>query len=157
MPQKKPLFTESTDVPVGKSINEIMGMLVHAGATAINQDLAAGRVVGLSFVIPMPAGKIPYKLPVRTEPVFQKLNGRRDVWGKFSRNRMATKDREQAERIAWRQLFWWLKSQLALIDLGMVQAAEVLMPYMLAGDGRTFFEIHGPKLLEAPDVNTASG
>jgi len=149
--KKKTLFTESTDVPVSKSIGEIMGLLVHAGATAINQELEGRKVVGLSFVIPTAAGKIPYKLPVRTDPVFKTLNSRRDKWGQFNQTKMADRDREQAERIAWRQLYWWLKSQLALIDLGMVQAVEVLMPYMLAADGRTFFETHGPKLLASGD------
>ena len=63
---------------------------------------------------------------------------------------MASKDREQAERIAWRQMFWWLKAQLALVDMGMVESAEVLMPYMLAPDGRTFFDTYKPRMLEAP-------
>jgi hypothetical protein len=143
------LFTETTTVSVEKSVGEIMGLLVRAGAVAINQELANGTVTGLSFVIPHGNGRIPYKLPVRTEPVFQRINKRRVPYGQFSRTAMVAKDREQAERIAWRQLFWWLKSQLALIDLGMVQSSEVLMPYMLGSDGRTFFEIHGPKLLEA--------
>jgi hypothetical protein len=157
MPTKKTdsLFTESTDVPVSKSIGEILALLVRAGATSINQELEGGKVTGLSFVIPMGAGRIPYKLPVRVDPVFAKLNGRRDVWGKFGQRGMAAKDREQAERVAWRQLYWWLKSQLALIDLGMVQAGEVLMPYMLDREGRTFYEVHGPKLLEAPKGESA--
>lgn len=151
MPKKTDsLFTESTDVPVSKSINEIYALLVRAGAVAINQELDKGKTIGLSFVIPIGPGRLPFKLPVRVDPVFQKLNGRRDEWGRFSRRQMAAQDREQAERVAWRQLYWWLKLQLALIDLGMVQAAEVLMPYMLDSSGRSFFEVHGPKLLAAP-------
>jgi hypothetical protein len=37
----------------------------------------------------------------------------------------------------------------------MVQAGEVLMPYMLDREGRTFYEVHGPKLLEAPKGESA--
>jgi hypothetical protein len=151
--KQKPIFTESTDVPVAKSIGEIMGLLVQAGAVAINQELDGGRVTGLSFVIRVPDGQLPFRLPVRVDPVFQKLNGRRNHW---DQTKHKAKDREQAERVAWRQLYWWMKSQLALIDLGMVQAAEVLLPYMLGRDGRTFFETHGPKLLAAPEKASAS-
>ncbi len=67
---------------------------------------------------------------------------------------MEAKDREQAQRVAWRQLYWWLKSQLALIDLGMVETAEVMMPYMLGPDGRSFFDTYRPRL-EAPKAEGA--
>jgi hypothetical protein len=150
MAKQQSIFTENTEVPVSKSIGEIMGLLVRAGAVSINQELEGGKVIGLSFVIPVSGGRIPYKLPVRVDPVFEKLNGRREKWGQYSRVTMAEKDREQAERVAWRQLFWWLKSQLALIDLGMVETAEVLMPYMLGPDGRSFFDTYKPRMLEAP-------
>jgi hypothetical protein len=150
MAKQQTIFTETTEVSVEKSIGEIMGLLVRAGATSINQELDSGQVIGLSFVIPVSGGCIPYKLPVRIEPVFQKLNGRRDRYGQWSQSTMAKKDREQAARVAWRQLYWWLKSQLALIDLGMVETAEVLLPYMLASDGRSFFDTYKPRLLAAP-------
>ena len=149
MPAKQTLFTETTDVPVEKSIGEIMGLLVRAGAVAINQELAGGMVTGLSFVIPIGAGRLPFKLPVRVDPVFKKLNGQRKRDGQFCQTAMAGKDRAQAQRVAWRQLYWWLKSQLALIDLGMVETAEVLMPYMLGPDGVSFFDTYKPRLLES--------
>jgi len=147
---KDTLFTETTEVSVQKSIGEILGLLVRAGAVAINQELEGGKVIGLSFTIPIGPGRIPFKLPVRVDPVFKKLNNRRSPYGQFNRSNMAAKDREQAERVAWRQLYWWLKSQLAMIDLGMVETAEVLMPYMLGTDGVSFFDTYKPRLLEAP-------
>jgi hypothetical protein len=82
----------------------------------------------------------------RVEPVFKRLNGQRT----YNRLASAAKDREQAERIAWRQLYWWLKSQLALIDLGMVESAEVMLPYMLGSNGHSFFDSYKQKMLEAP-------
>jgi hypothetical protein len=36
-----------------------------------------------------------------------------------------------------------------LIDLGMVESAEVLMPYMLGAGGQSFFDTHRQKLIEA--------
>jgi len=150
MAKTKPLFAESTDVPVSKSMAEITTLLIQSGAVAISQELDHGHVIGLSFVIPYGAGRIPFRLPVRVDPVFQKLNGRRDAWGAYSRAKKAKDDRDQAERIAWRQLYWWLKSQFALIELGMVESAEVFLPYMLANDGRTFFDTYRPRMIEGP-------
>jgi hypothetical protein len=151
--QKPPLFAESTEVPASKSASEVVALLVRAGATSINHNLEKQRLVAISFVIPIANMSLPYKLPVRVEPVFQRVNGRRD---NYSQSAMAARDREQAERIAWRHAFWWLKSQLALIELGMVQAAEVFMPYMIDGEGRTFFEVHGPKLLGPGEAQKAT-
>ena len=149
--KKAQLFTETTEVPAERSIQEIYALLIRVGACAINTNFEAGKLQSVSFVLPYGTGRIPYLLPARIEPVFKKLNGRREHWGAYSRNNMAQKDREQAERIAWRQLYWWLKSQLALIDLGMVESAEVLMPYMLGTDGRSFFDTYRQKMIEAPD------
>lgn len=147
---KKSLMAESTDVPAGKSIVEIQALLVKAGALAISTNYSGAKVESLSFVLPYGGGRIPYLLPARTEPVFKRVNGRRQEWGQFSQSAMAAKDRDQAERIAWRQMFWWLKSQLALIDLGMVESAEVLLPYMLGPDGRSFFDTYKPRMIAAP-------
>lgn len=98
--------------------------------------------------MPYGAMVVPYKLPVRIEPVFQYLQNRRaDAW---SKNNYAERDRNKAERIAWRQLFWWLKSQMALIQLGMSEPAEVLMPYAIGAGGETMFEAYRGKLLAAP-------
>jgi len=154
--KKTQLFTETTEVPVERSLAEITGLLIRAGACAINTNFApGGKVESVSFVLPYGAGRIPYLLPARVDPVFKKLNGQRSRWGRFPQHEMVAKDREQAERVAWRQLFWWLKSQLALIELGMVESAEVLLPYMLGHDGRSFFDTYKPRMLAAPKEEEA--
>src|SRR3954453_17368214 len=107
--KKKAIFTESTEVPVQKSVGEISAMLISAGARSINTNYKDGKIESLSFVMPFGSGEIPYLLPVRVEPVFRKLNAKRSRWGQFNQANMAAKDHEQAERVAWRQLYWWLK------------------------------------------------
>lgn len=149
----KPLFTESTDVPVAKSIGEITRLLIDSGARNISSDYDAGRVTGFSFVLQIGSNQIPYKLPVRVEPVLKIFSDRRKKTRHYPTDWQG-RDRDQAERVAWRQLFWWLKANLALIQLNMVSPAEVMWPYMLGPDGRTFYEVHGPKLLEAPKAET---
>lgn len=90
--KKTQLFTESTEVPAERSLAEITGLLIHAGACAISTNFApGGKIESVSFVLPYGAGRIPYLLPARIDPVFKKLNKRRDTWGRFSQKAMAAK------------------------------------------------------------------
>jgi hypothetical protein len=60
-----------------------------------------------------------------------------------------------AERVAWRQLLMWVKVQMALIQLEMVEFAQVFLPYVQASErgetvwdafkGQRFKQIEGPK------------
>ena len=145
---KKPLFAESTDVPAEKSIADITVLLLRAGAVAINQEIEKGKVTGLSFVLPYGAGRIPYKLPIRTRQVFKKLQSNRRNY----RFGAEEKDLEQAERIAWRQLVWWLKSQMALIDLGMVESAESAHALHAGQKRESFFDSYKQKMIAAPEA-----
>jgi hypothetical protein len=53
--------------------------------------------------------------------------------------------RESAERIGWRQLFRWMQAQIAIIEIGMVVAHEVFLPYMLVGGNRTVLQMFEEK------------
>lgn len=145
---------ESTEISASKTAAEISTALVEAGAREISlQYDETNKLVGLRFVLLVEKMPIQFALPVRVEPVFKILNGRRQNWGQFSKSAMVKKDREQAERVAWRQLLRWIQAQLAMIDTGMVQAQEVFLPYLLhAGTQQTLFEYFkgdGMKLLAA--------
>jgi hypothetical protein len=59
---------------------------------------------------------------------------------KWHARKFEERDREQAERVGWRQLKRWLEAQLALVETEMVEMREVFAPYLLAEDGRTLFE-----------------
>src|ERR1039458_6782482 len=63
--------------------------------------------------------------PLRVDPIFKKLQEER----RRQREQHTTRDQERAERIAWRQLLRWVEAQLAMVDLGMAQDAEVFMAY----------------------------
>ena len=151
---RKPIFTESTSVPATRSISEIHQLLIQAGAKQISYEYNGHHeIAALTFSIPFGRGMIPYRLPARIYQVLEKINGSRIREG--DRERYANSDRNQAERITWRQLYWWLKAQLALIDLGMCQPEEVLMPYRVDDSGQTMFEHYNAtvlhKLLPAPE------
>ncbi len=136
MPTKS-LYMETTQVSAEKTAAEITNALVKAGARQISTDYGdSGRPIGLRFVLLIENFPVVFALPVRIDPVFKHINGRRNYPSSHAAN-----DRAQAERVAWRQLLRWVQAQLAMIETGMVQPQEVFLPYLLhAGSGQTLFE-----------------
>jgi hypothetical protein len=144
----KRLFMETTQIEAAKTAGEIVSLLASAGATQINQLFAAGRLTGIRFSIMTRRGEGCYTLPARVEPVFQLLNNRRS-----DPCRHGEADRQQAERVAWRQILRWIQAQIAMIETGMVDAGEVFHPYLQVTEDQTayqFFLDGGLKRLTGP-------
>jgi hypothetical protein len=137
-----PLLNYTTEVPVGRSIGQVQGLLVEAGATAIYTEYDQGRITGLSFAVQMPHGRQGFTLPVQVERV-QVVLTREKVERRF-------RTPEHAERVAWRILKDWLEAQLAIIKTEMVTLDQVMLPYMRAADGRTMYELYVDHRLELP-------
>ena len=133
----KALYMETTKIDPQRTAGEVISELVRAGATSVKTDYASGAVSGLQWVMSVRGANILFDMPVRTEPVFALLNGRR----KFNPAINAAQDRQQAARVAWRQLLRWVQAQNAMIETGMVEPAEVYLPYMLNhGTGLTLYQ-----------------
>lgn len=150
--KRTPLFMETTAIEPERTAAEIHVELVKAGATKIMEEYADGRVVAITFAISANGDDLPFRLPVRTEPVFTLLQKRRKY--EWDRKQSAAKDRAQAARVAWRQVYRWVQAQIALIQTGMVQTQEVFFPY-LTRDGKTIYEALAEsqfKLLPAPSL-----
>lgn len=135
---RKGLYMETTSIPWRRTIGEIIAELVRSGATSINTDYEAGKISGLRWIMQVNGESVLFDMPVRIEPVFKVLQGRR----KRRADRKTETDREQAEQVAWRQLLKWVQAQNAMIETGMVQAAEVYLPYLVTNTrtGQTLFE-----------------
>lgn len=141
MKKPKPLYMESTEIASDRTAGEITGLLVAGGARSIAMEYGeAGKIVGMHFALIV--GGLPYhfKMPVRTEAVHRIFKDRRVATMKWKAHEFEAKDREQAERVAWRQLLRWVQAQMAMVDAGMAQAREVFAPYLLNESGRTLFE-----------------
>lgn len=83
------LYMGTTKIAAEKTCQEIMTVLVASGARQIACDYNdKGKVRSLQFVIPIREMDVAFSLPARVESLL-----------KHVRN-----DREQAERVAWRQL-----------------------------------------------------
>lgn len=135
---KRTLFMETTTVDASRTAGEIRLELLKAGATKIMDEYdSAGGVLAMTFSIPSESGDLPFRLPVRVDPVFRILNGRRKSW---DRSQHAAKDLAQAKRVAWRQLLRWIQAQVAMIQTGMVETREVFLPYMTNGQ-QTLYEV----------------
>ena len=137
MPAAKSLYMETTEIDPQKTAGEIISELVHAGSTSVNTEYTAGEISGLRWIMRVGGSDVLFDMPVRVEPIYKILEKRgRDSW-----QYDAQKTREKAKRVAWRQLLRWVQAQNAMIETGMVQAAEVYLPYMVnPGTGRTLFE-----------------
>lgn len=133
----KTLYMETTEIAASKTAAEISSLVVRAGAREIALEYGPARqLMGLRFVLLVQQMPVSFALPVRVEPVFRILNGRRKSPSDYK-----VRDTAQAERVAWRQLLRWVQAQLAMIDTGMVQAHEVFLPYLIhAGTNQTLFE-----------------
>lgn len=143
-----PLLNYTTSVPVSRTLGQVQGLLVEAGARAIMAEYDdAGAVVGMSFAVVGPYGKQGYTLPVRTERVLAVLT--RDGVGPKYRTP------EHAEKVAWRIMKDWIEAQLALLSTEMVTLDQVMLPYMRTGDGRTVYELYLDDQLALPAGETA--
>lgn len=138
-----PLLNYTTSVPVSRTLSQVHGLLIEAGARAIMTEYDEDRKAsGMSFAVQTPFGQQGYTLPVRTERVLAVLV--RDGVGPKYRTP------EHAERVGWRILKDWLEAQLALLSTEMVTLDQVMLPYMRGDDGRTVYELYLDKQLALP-------
>lgn len=138
-----PLLNYSTTIAATKTVAEIQTILAKAGAEQVIIRFGKdGQPIALVFEL---RGEM-YMLPCRAEAVHEKLRRDRAVPARLSTP-------EQALRVAWRILKDWTEAQAAIIATGMVDAQEVMLPYQIARDGMTVYEVYreqrAERLLEA--------
>ena len=141
------LFMQATGVPAATSAGEITGLLVRAGANQITTEYTNGRISGIRFSLPIAGTSYTFQLPARTEPVYKTLIKAKPYNSHRRRSLQQYEEdmRQSAERIGWRQLFRWVQAQIAVIDIGMVAAHEVFLPYMLVGRNQTVLQMFEEK------------
>lgn len=131
-----PILNYSTSVSVDKTVAEVQKILAQRGALEISMQYTGGVASGISFLIQTRYGERAFRFPINHAAVYTVLT-RQYHQGKIP-PRYATE--EQALRVAWRIAKDWLLAQLAVIESEMVTLDEIMMPYMLLGDGETVYE-----------------
>lgn len=138
MASKGPL-NWTTDVAADKTAFECLAVLGKYGARRIGLTFRDDRMPdGLEFVLMTRWGERAYDLPVDTAAALKVLR-------KYADDRKIPNYRanpEQADRVAWRVMKDWLESQLAVIEMGLMDAERVLSPYMLVDHGKTMLDVY---------------
>jgi hypothetical protein len=129
----KTLYMETTKKEPEETSSEIEVKLKNYELTKYMKDYQNGEVVGCIFSIRIGEKEVPIKLPIRWEPLLEKANRGETRYIKPG-------DKDQARRVAWRQVLRWIESQLALVDLEMVEIAEVFLAYMMVDKKRTLYQ-----------------
>lgn len=133
----KGLFTYTTKIESGKTINEIQEILAGHGAKAIMTNYTDnGKIESLSFSILVDGQERGVRLPCDPIPVFKVLK-RQNEEGKIPRGFV---DEHQALRVAWRIVLYWVTAQMAILETQMVKLEQIFLPYMVMRNGKTLFE-----------------
>jgi hypothetical protein len=139
-----PILNYTTTVPATKSVSEIASLLVRKGAQSITHEyFEDGRVKSVSFVLQVGDFAVPFLLPANIEGVAGVLCKERPYTyrSRGGRDRYYAEQRQQAERISWRILKDWVEAQIALIESGQAEPAQVFLPYAKQADGRTMYDL----------------
>ncbi len=113
------------------TIRENSRMLSKFGASRIITDYQSGEVSSLQFMLQVKGQTMFFQLPANVDGVLKTLH--RDKVPNQYRNT------DQARRVAWRILRDWVEAQIAIVDAGQAQMAEVFLPYAVGKDGQTLW------------------
>jgi hypothetical protein len=127
----------STVIDPMKSAGECMGLLVAHGASAIGTTYDSGFPTGLTFVLETAWGPRRYSLPINIDGTHKALL---KAWRRGKIPQRFTSD-EQARRVGWRVLKDWLEVQIALVEAGVAEFTQVMLPYVhVDGDEQTLWQ-----------------
>ena len=127
------LLNYTTTIAPEKSAAQIQEMLRKARATAILSEYdTSQRLVAVSFRVQTADGVVAFQMPANIDGVFAVLR----------RSKVATRYKtiEHASRVAWRIQKDWVEAQLAKVECGMSDMAEVFMPYLITKGGVRMFD-----------------
>jgi hypothetical protein len=130
----------TTTIDPSKSATECMGILANAGARKISIDMEHKVPIGLSFVIATRWGDRAFDMPANIEGTYQALLRSSRASGGIP-PRFAS--REQAARVTWRVLKDWLEVQIAMIEAGLAEIEQIMLPYVLVEPKKTLYQAYG--------------
>jgi len=127
----KTLYMETTKKEPEETSAEIQCKLKSYGLTRFMFDYENGDISGCVFSLKIKNKEVPIKLPIRWRPLWEMAQAGETKY---------IKTEEQAKRVAWRQILKWIESQLAIVDIDMVDIGEVFLPYMLISKSKTLYQ-----------------
>ena len=113
----------TTTIAPAKTIGEITQLIVQAQARRIQQMFEGGDMVSLGFSFMIEGQEVFFQIKPQVQGVLDALvNAELPA-------RYCTE--EHAAKVAWRIEKDWIAAQIAKIEAGAADAAQVFMPYML--------------------------
>lgn len=129
----KAILNYTTTISTEKTASEIQHKLAMAGAQRIMSEYDTNKVLSaMSFQIQTHFGLLSFYMPANLEGVYKSLKANPKVPKKL-------KTTEQAARVAWRINKDWIEAQLARVEAGNAELAEVFLAYVQTPNGQTFY------------------
>lgn len=141
----------NTRLPVEQTVGEIHQLLADHGVRRIQSEYdGAGRIVAITFELPVGRTAQYFRLPVRPERVYRLLEMQHEQGIIDLPSSLVSM--EHAARVAWRHIYDWIAAQVTLAETEQISLDEALSPYMLAkGTTVTVYDIIRERVLALPD------
>ena len=120
----------TTTINEHKTVGDIQGILARKGALNINIRYENGMPQAVAFIIKVGEFPVPFQLPCNFAGVRQAM----------LRDKQARSKAANFRNVAWRIVKDWVEAQMALVEAGQSQLAEVFLPYAVNQDGVTMFQ-----------------
>lgn len=140
----------TTTIGAEKTAVECIGLLRGHKARQVSIDYDEdGQPTGLSFTMTTVLGPRQFAMPVNVAGTQRML---RAECGKPSSPVQARHaSAEHARRVAWRVTRDWLDAQLAIIEAGLAELAEIMLPWMRVDPQHTMWQAYQEHELKALD------
>ncbi|HEX8351084.1 MAG TPA: hypothetical protein VF598_14065 [Hymenobacter sp.] len=130
------ILNYTTSISTAKTAQELQTILVKAGAQKVLIDYepnGSGEATAVTFAIAVGAENrmVFFTLPSNWQGV-QKALVKAGVLYKY-------RTEAQAKRVSWRIIKNWCEAQLAIIEAGQANLAEVFLPFAQTASGQTLY------------------
>lgn len=131
------ILNYTTKIPARRTVGEIQEKLTEMGAHSVSIENDASRQpCAVTFRMKVAGELLEFRLPSRWEGVQDALFHDPKVPNQLT-------SEAHARDVAWRIIKDWVEAQLAIIEAGAVEVAEVFLPYMIQpGSDQTLFEFY---------------
>lgn len=139
-----PIKNYTTKVSAVQTVGEIQGILASHGARRVMMDYGEdGTVTAVTFGLDCCGEIRGFRLEARPEGVMSVMN----------KDRVKC-DRQQAERIAWRNIKDWIAAQVALVETEQATMDELFLPKLVGQNERTLYQVFQTGALALPSAET---
>jgi hypothetical protein len=143
------ILNYTTTIASAKSAQELLAILAKAGAEKILVDYepgGSGQAMAITFGVAVGPEKrlMFFTLPCNWQGVLAAMK-KQNLGRRYCHEL-------QARNVAWRIIKDWCEAQLAIIEAGQAELAEVFLPYAQTSNGMTLY-----KAIESGDLKLLNG